>query len=483
MSDPLSDPRAARLLAADPGEVGLLASGFHTVATQAETSAAGLRGAKGDETWTGPAAEAFRLKLGKLPHDLDNVQRSYGDVASALNTYEAQLGPIHNQFQSIATQLQDARSRLAGAQGQLTSAQGSLSTAAGAPGATSSTAAVVSAQSAVHAASGAVGNLQREVSGLEGRGLQLLDEFDGIRGHARSAVSHAAGIAPSESWLSGALHDVGNFLEGAAVGIGKSAWALISGKAIADFIEHPSWKTFGELAKDVAVVASLVAMVAAPFAAPEVLGADAALAGGDGLAEGGLLGAQGAAAAGDSASTLGTVARGVSTWGGRASTAGIGAGALADGAQGHWGAVGIDAAFAIAPNLGSVPGSLDAVRGPGDTIVNVFGKGDQAVADTRATSAGMRDFQLLSGDGLNPAAAASLSFRDGQLPNVLRGVDPADPAAVHQASVQASQAANRAAGTALHVGKPAAGLFDKLVTDPTQEKLKGRVTPEPLCGG
>ncbi len=115
MSDPLADPRAARLLTADTGEVGLLASNFHTVATQAETAAAGLRGAKGDESWTGPASEAFRHKLGKLPHDLDNVQRSYGDVASALNAYEAQLGPIHNQFLSIATQLQDARGRLAGA--------------------------------------------------------------------------------------------------------------------------------------------------------------------------------------------------------------------------------------------------------------------------------------------------------------------------------------------------------------------------------
>src|SRR5580692_10168899 len=104
MANPLSDPRAARLLAASPAEVAALAGAFHRVAGQAQSSAAALRGANGDATWTGGAADAFRKQLGELPSDLDSVQHSYGDVATALDTYEGQLGPIRSQFQSLATQ-------------------------------------------------------------------------------------------------------------------------------------------------------------------------------------------------------------------------------------------------------------------------------------------------------------------------------------------------------------------------------------------
>ena len=116
--------------------------------------------------------------------------------------------------------------------------------------------------------------------------MALLDEFDTVRGHARSAVSNAAGIAPSQGWFSGMMHSIGNFVDGVAKGIGKSVWDLVSGKAIINFVEHPSWKTFGELAKDVAVTASLVAMVAAPFAAPELAEADAVAVGADAAVDG-----------------------------------------------------------------------------------------------------------------------------------------------------------------------------------------------------
>ena len=145
----------------------------------------------------------------------------------------------------------------------------------------------------VQAASGSVGRLQDEVSGLQSRGMSLLDEFDTIRGQARSTVSSAAGIAPSQGWFSSMMHSIGNFVEGVAKGIGKSVWDLVSGKAIINFIEHPSWKTFGELAKDVAVTASLVAMVAAPFAAPELAEADAVAVGADAAVDGAADAAEG----------------------------------------------------------------------------------------------------------------------------------------------------------------------------------------------
>src|ERR1700742_1051859 len=138
MGDPLSDPRAQQLLSASPAEVGALAAQFRRVANQAESSAAALRGAHGDGTWTGPAADAFRTQLGKLPGDLDKVQQSYGEVARALYAYEGELGPLQSRFRSLATQLTTARGNLSTAQGNLSTAKTSLDTATKAPHATSS---------------------------------------------------------------------------------------------------------------------------------------------------------------------------------------------------------------------------------------------------------------------------------------------------------------------------------------------------------
>src|ERR1700744_151165 len=137
MGDPLSDPRAHQLLSASPSEVASLAAQFRRGAQQAETAAAALRGAHGDGTWTGGAADAFRTQLGKLPGDLDKVQQSYGEVAQALDTYEGQLGPLQSRFRSLSTQLTDARASLSSANTQLSNAKSDLTTASQAPHATS----------------------------------------------------------------------------------------------------------------------------------------------------------------------------------------------------------------------------------------------------------------------------------------------------------------------------------------------------------
>jgi uncharacterized protein YukE len=274
MGDPLSDPRAHDLLAADTGEIGSLASGFRTVAGQAQTAAAALRGAHGDATWTGPAADAFRSQLGKLPGDLDKVQQSYGDVARALGSYETELGPIQSQFRSLSTQLTTARGNLSSAQGSLSTAKTNVTTATSAPKATATTPAVVNAHNALASASGAVNNLQGEVSGLESRGFHLLDEFDTIRGHARSTVSSAAGIAPSQSWLSGALHSIGNFMSGAGHFLGKMVKSVGDAFAslphdIEQVAEHPTnLHDWSKLGGDLGTVAGAVAVVAAVIVCP-----------------------------------------------------------------------------------------------------------------------------------------------------------------------------------------------------------------------
>lgn len=163
MPDPLSDPRAASLLSADPNEISFLAGMLRRVSDQAGTSAAGLRAAAGDLTWTGDSANRLRSRLGKLPMNLDQISVSHEDAATALDAYSASLEPIQSQFSTLQDQLSDARWRLDVA--------------------------------LVHHPGGHLG-LREEVWRLEGRGYRLLDEFDEVRAVARARVSAAGSPAP-----------------------------------------------------------------------------------------------------------------------------------------------------------------------------------------------------------------------------------------------------------------------------------------------
>lgn len=492
MGNPLDDPRAARLLASSPDEVGSLAGSFRRIASQAEQVAAAIRNAHADVHWTGAAADAFEGKLGKLPGDLDRIQKSYGLVGGALQSYESELGPIRSEYKSLAGQLQGLQSSLTTAQGNLTDAQGNLASATKAPGAKSSTPAVVDAHDAVNSANGAVNRLQGEVSGLEQRAYKLLDEFDKARGNAAAMVWIAKSEAPSQSWLSSALHAIGNFVSGVVVHIGESVWNVVSGKDLIAFIKDPSWHTFGKLVEDVAVTASLVAMVAAPFAAPELLEADgAALAGEDAVAGGAEGAAEGAAQATSTASKFGTAARNVNTWGGRVANAGTALGAGDEFAQGDWKGGLIDLGFAVAPNLGSMPHSIDDIKGAGDHFSDIVGAGDkqaelaaEPVAALRESTQAMNDYRLLRSLGINSEGAKSLVFSDGP-PSALRDVNLDSPSAIKAAVGQANAAALKAANRAMHLGKPLASVADSFAVDPTKDKVKAYFhagEPEPAAG-
>jgi uncharacterized protein YukE len=262
MSDPLSDPRAADLLSAEPGEVWLLAALFRQVGSEAQGIAGALRGAPDQATWTGGAASAFRANVGQLPAQLDKVQQSYEDVASALSVYESDLADVKPAFQRLAEQLGNARGALGGAQGQLTNDQGTLTTALSAPHAKSTSPAVQSAHDAVQAASGTVSRLQGEVSGLEAQGFALLNRFQGARDGCQGKVSSACSLAPHQSWWDHVMSDVGNWMKDA----GHFTWGVIDTAyhgvvglpgAFMAFAEHPSWKTFEKFAEDVAITASI----------------------------------------------------------------------------------------------------------------------------------------------------------------------------------------------------------------------------------
>jgi len=481
MTDLMSYPGAAGLVAADPSEVGLLASLFGTVSTQATHSQGGLLGAQGDATWTGSAADAFRSKVGKLPRDLSNVARSYGDVASALNAYEGQLGPLQTQFQSVLSQVDGLQGSLSSAQGQLSGAQSNLTSATNATGAKPTSSAVVQAHDAVQAASASVGRLEGEIAGLERRGIQILDEFNTARSRAIAAVSHASGYAPQGSWWSSVMHAVGNFLAGVGVGIGKSVWGLVSGKAIIDFVEHPSWSTFGQLLKDVAVTASLVALLVVPFAAPELLEADGALLAGEDVADdaaGGALGDAAADGAGESGTSFGDVTRGVNTWGNRVATVATGGQAVSDGASGHWGAAALDVGFMAAPNLiGGVPKSFGDLRGFGDDAANWDHVGDsqagaaaEGVKSLNEADESLSFYRFLRGFDISPALAQKVAFTDG-LPEALKDVNLDDGSAIKSAAASANSTYGAAAAKGLYIGKPLAYGIDNLVVDPTHDAI------------
>jgi hypothetical protein len=217
-------------------------------------------------------------------------------------------------------------------------------------------------------------------------------------------------------------------------------------------------------------------MVAAPFAAPELIEADAAAGAADAAAGAGAEGA--ADAAGGGASAFANGARALSDGAGPVSTVAGLAGSGSDAAQGKWGDAAVDLAFTAGPNLGHMPTGVGDVKSFGDQFADVLGIGDRTAEADAAAATGLRDYQGWTGIGLNPAAAKSLAFDDGVVPKSLSGTD-LDARSTLSAAV--SQA-NKSAATALHLGRPAAIGFDNVVGDPSQDAIKQHVSPEPVCG-
>lgn len=346
MSDVFTSSDALYLLRSDPEEVQALAGQFHSVASKAESAQSALRGAQGDETWTGAAAAAFRTQLGKLPGDLANVQQSYGEVATALDGYQQELAPLRSQFVKLQSQYNSLQSSLSNAQGQLSDAHDTLSTAQQAPHATSSTPAVVDAHNGVSAAQTAVSQAQDEIAGIERQAANVLSEFDSLRSRAKSTVSSAAGIAPEHHWWQSVLGAVGDFM----AGTGHVLWGIVKGVGeaaydlpgdVANVITHPldlhDWAKLGE---DAGEVAGAVALIAAIVIFPaDALGLDAAA----GMIE-----------------TVGDTADAVGFYAGVGQTAADG-GLAAEGKQ-SWSSVGFDVAGDVAGKV-DVPGLGDAESG------------------------------------------------------------------------------------------------------------------------
>ncbi|HWF52880.1 MAG TPA: hypothetical protein VG294_19705 [Solirubrobacteraceae bacterium] len=374
MSDLRADQRAKDLLAADPGVINELVAMFRTVAAQAQTTADGLRGAAGDATWVGNAADAFRHGVGRLPDDLGKVTSSYQEAADALGAFEGEVSSLKPAFQSILSQLQSAQSQLATAQNQLAGAQSALNTAQAQATAKSFTSplsplVIVPTSSplhtAVNAASGAISNAQGEIDALTSRGFQLLAEFASGRGHAQGRVSAASSVPPHRGFWDNLWHGVSNFF----IGIGKFIIkpVLDLPHAIADFAEHPSLETFGKLAEDVAGTALLAATVLAPFAAPELAAADAAeaTAAAGTVTEGGV--------------TLQKVVNGATWLAGNGGKVAAGSNAAIDLQHGNYEAATVDTTFGAVPDASNVLGIGDRAVAQAEGTVKAWGQLQDAV--------------------------------------------------------------------------------------------------------
>jgi hypothetical protein len=388
-----------------------------------------------------------------------------------LNALEGELSTLKPAFQSIVAQLESAQSQLTGAQSQLQSAQSALSVAQAKATATSfasplSPLASVPMTSPLHtavsAAGSAVSNAQGEIAALTSRGFRLLDEFESARGAAQGRVSTASHVPPHRSFWDSVFHDVGNwmsdtghFLLGAGnfvLDVGKGIVDSVTGtwSAIDNFANHPSLATFGELAKDVAVDASIVVLAAA---APEALG----LVSAEVAAEG---------AAGGAAEEGVSLAARLATVGKTAGAVSQDAAALkadADLFQGHYADYAVDFAFASIPT--------------GENVADYFKVGDHAAEEAASTAENVSSYaEMTQQEGLTPVQALlTLSKADRASVFESVGMGNMDSPPAVDAAVQSTRAsAAQAARTAARVGTPVAFAVEH-IEDHTSEVTSGRL--------
>jgi cell wall-associated NlpC family hydrolase len=189
--DPLSDPRAADLLAAVPADVTTLASAFHTAAQEAAMTATGLLAAREDGTWTGHAADSFRDSIGHVPSELQHVRTGYSAVATALSDYEVTLALVQNEFVKVVGGVSDLSTQIGTARTAATTAQNGMT-----PGHQMSFNDLRQAELAVAQARRTLEGYHAEAAQLRSRALTLLEEFDAARDLCRATVAAAQRTAP-----------------------------------------------------------------------------------------------------------------------------------------------------------------------------------------------------------------------------------------------------------------------------------------------
>jgi cell wall-associated NlpC family hydrolase len=205
VTDPLSDPRAADLLAAVPADVTALAAAFQTAASEASMTAQGLTAAREDGTWTGHAADSFRDSIGRVPGELERIRTGYHAVAVALDEYETSLSLVQTDFVKVIGQLNDLGTQIGTARTTASNAQNGLT----APGRPMSFNELRQAELAVARARQTLDGYHTEAHQLRMRAYTLLEEFDTARSLCRATVEAAQRTAPVRSQAGQGKHVAG----------------------------------------------------------------------------------------------------------------------------------------------------------------------------------------------------------------------------------------------------------------------------------
>ena len=99
----------------DPASVTDLAAGFREQGGQLadlEETLQALNRSHAWGEWTGQAADTFGQSLGQLPGEVAEVRDAYGDVASVLQRYAAELEPVVSALSSLSFRAEDAEGNL-----------------------------------------------------------------------------------------------------------------------------------------------------------------------------------------------------------------------------------------------------------------------------------------------------------------------------------------------------------------------------------
>jgi cell wall-associated NlpC family hydrolase len=230
VTDPLSDPRAADLLAAVPADVTALACAFQTAAQEASMTATGLSAARDDGTWTGHAADSFRDSIGRVPGELERIRTGYAAVAMALSDYETSLALLQSDFVKVIGELNDLGTQIGAARTAATDAQNGLST----PGHPMSFNDLREAELAVARTRRTLDGYHGEAQQLRSRAFTLLEEFDSARSLCRATVEVAQRTAPVQPQAGQGKHVTGpngtlTGVRGAVLGTGPLGGAGASG--------------------------------------------------------------------------------------------------------------------------------------------------------------------------------------------------------------------------------------------------------------
>ncbi len=99
-----SDPQVPPCIPGDVGGLSTIQGNFAAIAAAASRLCGQLQNTGGQIVWSGKAHDAFQAGLKDVPYDLQKVAASFGQAATALQTYLGTLSEFQSQYTSALNQ-------------------------------------------------------------------------------------------------------------------------------------------------------------------------------------------------------------------------------------------------------------------------------------------------------------------------------------------------------------------------------------------